>query len=497
MRKLNNKNKIYIVIFTIIILIIIGILIFSLTLSQKKLKEVYSISTNSVVFDSESNLIDTSSGGEVVKKWDDLYYYIDKDDISYELGKTSVIYEKSKDEIQIFGDNYQVYSNGSTVKNNDTTVISDIKKVSFYKLSDRVYLIVSPEIYNKDKSIYTSKYLIVYIDKKGNASVLNDSVNLKTINPMSLVFDDYTFDIANEKLMFDDEIIDLKQIIGSTNEYVPVEKEEETETEIDVDMKDFVNKYNSLVNSFQQYTENTVLSVGSNQAVSNNNFVVSDGSGSGSGSGSSSNSGSGNKVQNSLNIMKKVSLRGSISYPSFIDVSYVVTDLEDKYQAVYLLVTGVIDDVQTTEKIILDKYATSYRINGLSPKHEYSISLGYVERIKGVDGNYSPSDVIEDVINVRTTKSDIKLSIEKISKGYVYFNVKMTNNYALESGSIALYSDGVFLSKVHINIDESLKSSGFSSKIPLSDGSIMELKLEDAVYSGKNVDLNIKKKFVY
>jgi len=359
-------------------------------------------------------------------------------------------------------------------------------------------LIVSLKIYNKDKYIFTSKYLIVYIDKKGNASVLNDSINLKTINPMSLVFDDYTFDIANEKLMIDKEVIDLKQIIGSTNEYVPVEKEEEkeAETEIDVDMKDFVNKYNTLVNSFQQYTENTVLSVGSNQSVNNNNYVVTDGTGSGS-SGGGSDSGSGNKVQNSLNIMKKVSLRGSISYPSFIDVSYVVTDLEDKYQAVYLLVTGVIDNVQTTEKIILDKYATSYRINGLSPKHEYSISLGYVERIKGVDGNYTPSDVIEDVINVRTTKSDIKLSIEKISRGYVYFNVKMTNNYALESGNVSLYSDGMFLSKVNINIDEALRTSGFSSKIPLSDGSIMELKLEDAVYSEKNVDLNIKKKFVY
>ena len=129
--------------------------------------------------------------------------------------------------------------------------------------------------------------------------------------------------------------------------------------------------------------------------------------------------------------MKKASLRGSISYPSYIDVTYIVSDIEDKYQAVYLLVTGVIDDVQTTEKIILDKYANTYRINGLSPKHEYSISLGYVERVKGVDGNYTAQDVIEDVINVRTTKSDVALNIEKISKGHVYFNVKMTKNYAL------------------------------------------------------------------
>lgn len=486
MRKLNGKNKFYIAIFSVIILLIIGLLIVSLILSRKNLKTVYNVSSNSVVFDSETNLIDTSSGGEVAKKWNDEYYYIDKEDISYRIGNNPVIYEKSKGEIQIFGDNYQIYSDGSIVKNNDVTMISNTKNNSFYKLSDRVYLIVAPEIYNTDKSIYTSVYLIVYIDKKGNASVLNDSINLKTINPMTLTFDDYTFDIANEKLMIKEATIDLKQVIGSTNEYVP--KVEGDNTVIDVDMKDFVNKYNNLVNSFQQYTENTVLNVGSNQPITNNNFIVNNGSG---------NSNSGNKVQNNLNIMKKASLRGSISYPSYIDVTYIVSDIEDKYQAVYLLVTGVIDDVQTTEKIILDKYANTYRINGLSPKHEYSISLGYVERVKGVDGNYIAQDVIEDVINVRTTKSDVALNIEKISKGHVYFNVKMTKNYALESGSIALYSDGVFISYINIDVNEALKVNGFSSRIPLADGTIMELRLENAIYAGKGVDLNVKKKFVY
>lgn len=486
MRKLNGKNKFYIAIFSVIILLIIGLLIVSLILSRKNLKTVYNVSSNSVVFDSETNLIDTSSGGEVAKKWNDEYYYIDKEDISYRIGNNPVIYEKSKGEIQIFGDNYQIYSDGSIVKNNEVTIISNTKNDSFYKLSDRVYLIVSPEIYNTDKSIYTSVYLIVYIDKKGNASVLNDSINLKTINPMTLTFDDYTFDIANEKLMIKEATIDLKQVIGSTNEYVP--KVEGDNTVIDVDMKDFVNKYNNLVNSFQQYTENTVLNVGSNQPITNNNIIVNNGSG---------NSNSGNKVQNNLNIMKKASLRGSISYPSYIDVTYIVSDIEDKYQAVYLLVTGVIDDVQTTEKIILDKYANTYRINGLSPKHEYSISLGYVERVKGVDGNYTAQDVIEDVINVRTTKSDVALNIEKISKGHVYFNVKMTKNYALESGSIALYSDGVFISYINIDVNEALKVNGFSSRIPLADGTIMELRLENAIYAGKGVDLNVKKKFVY
>ena len=141
MRKLNGKNKLYIAIFSVIILLIVGLLIVSLILSRKNLKTVYNVSSNSVVFDSETNLIDTSSGGEVAKKWNNEYYYIDKEDISYRIGDNPVIYEKSKGELQIFGDNYQVYSDGSIVKNNDVTIISNTKTDAFYKLSDRVYLI--------------------------------------------------------------------------------------------------------------------------------------------------------------------------------------------------------------------------------------------------------------------------------------------------------------------------------------------------------------------
>ena len=60
------------------------------------------------------------------------YYYIDKEDISYRIGNNPVIYEKSKGEIQIFGDNYQIYSDGSIIKNNDVTMISNTKNNSTF-----------------------------------------------------------------------------------------------------------------------------------------------------------------------------------------------------------------------------------------------------------------------------------------------------------------------------------------------------------------------------
>ena len=72
---------------------------------------------------------------------------------------------------------------------------------------------------SKDSSFVTSNYLILHLDKLGNATLLNDKTSYKTITPTILRTSSYTFDIANEKLNFGAEDVDLKKIIGSTNEY--------------------------------------------------------------------------------------------------------------------------------------------------------------------------------------------------------------------------------------------------------------------------------------
>ena len=313
MRKLNNKNKIYIFLFSIIIVGIIGILVYAVKLSSGKLTSVYQVSNNSVIFDSTTNLIDTSGGGEIAKSWDNQYYY-QNETTKYDIGKVSVVYEKLSDEVIIFGENHMVSEDGTVVKNTDKTSINNLNIASFYKLADRQYLIVANEIYESEKSIYASKYLMVYIDTQGNASLLNDMVNLKTINPITIKFNDYTFDIANEKLIIGKETIDLKAINGSTNKYEEGRDKPQYE---DVDMPGFIEAYNKLVNDFNQYKENDTLNVGGNNQVTNNNFVT------------NNNNTSGQEAVNKTPLNKRVSLRGAIAYTTHLDISYVVTDPED------------------------------------------------------------------------------------------------------------------------------------------------------------------------
>ena len=465
MRKLNLKNKVFIVVFSLIILGIIGLLVYAVKLVGNKGKEVYAVTSNTVLFANDSNQIDTKNGGRIEKKWSGDYYFLASNQDTYKLGKSSVVYETSNDTLTIFGDNYQVFKDGNVAKLKDSATINDLSVPYFYKLEDRVYLIVADEIYNEDKSIFANKYLLIYIDKQGNASVLNDVLNIKTINPMILYFGNFTFDIANEKL---------------------------------------IESYNELVNDFNQYASNNkIKSYANNQVIQNNNTVINNNTTNNgetiiNNNGGVSNSSSNNAVQakNKTNLVKRVSLRGSISYPTFIDVSYIVTDPENKYQAVYLLVTGKINGEVATQKIILDKYDTKYRIVGLATNSEYSISLGYIEVVKDEDtGEKSLVDNIEDVINVRTTKTKYALKVEKISNGYVYFNYKMTSDYAFESGKIVLYAGGNMLDEVLIDTEAIKSEKGFEGRLKLEQSNLYEIRVEEAVYNGKNVNDRIVKSF--
>ena len=73
----------------------------------------------------------------------------------------------------------------------------------------------------------------------------------------------------------------------------------------------------------------------------------------------------------------------------------------------------------------------------------------------------------------------------------------MKEEYALEGGSIALYAGDQYINRINIKTLEALSEKGFSSKMKLAEGSILELRLEDAIYNGNSVELNVKEKFTY
>ena len=224
MRKYDKRNKIYFGIVLVASLILIIIFSFFIAKVIKNGKIEYFIDEGSILYDKDKNLIKLESESVLKIKWNDEYYLME-DKNMYLLGTNSIIYNPSKDIMQLYGKYYEVTSGGedNVIVYEDETIVRTTES-KFLKIADRKYLIIDPVIKTDNGSLNTKNYLIVELDKMGNATLINNEVNLKTFEPTTIITSNYTFDIANEQLTISDQIIDLKKIIGSTNQYVKPEE---------------------------------------------------------------------------------------------------------------------------------------------------------------------------------------------------------------------------------------------------------------------------------
>lgn len=487
MRSLAAGNKKRFAIFAIIIIIIIILLITCLRLALNHEVEEYRIESNVTLYDSEYEPLQPEEAGTITKKWDGNYYLtLDNTNETYKLNPEVVSYNGNNSQVTLYGDVFKVLLDGQVEKYSKDTTIRNTSEDAFYKIADRQYLMISNSIKNESGSISTSKYLYIIIDKSGNTLLLNNEIYARTINPIVLSTSSYRFDIANEKLIVGNEEINLKDIIGSTNEYV--EKEEEK----DMDWQNLIPEYNG--GTSENGSDNSGNGQNADGSVINNQG----GAQSGTNAGTSGNAGNGgdtiinnsNSSTNQTPLSKSVSLRGAIATSSYIDIEYAVQDPQNRYQTVYAFVEAV--GYENT--IALDKNATTYRLTDLEPNTEYKITLGYKE----ITEDNEVVDNIEDVLSVRTTKINASLDVTRVSTGSkkVYFNLKLDQNYAFDYAKIALYVDGVKESDMDVNLTEAVKSAGWSNVLSYENyGSEITLQLEGTSHDGSVVETNIQAKY--
>ena len=487
MRSLAAGNKKRFAIFAIIIIIIIILLITCLRLALNHEVEEYRIESNVTLYDSEYEPLQPEEAGTITKKWDGNYYLtLDNTNETYKLNPEVVSYNGNNSQVTLYGDVFKVLLDGQVEKYSKDTTIRNTSEDAFYKIADRQYLMISNSIKNESGSISTSKYLYIIIDKSGNTLLLNNEIYARTINPIVLSTSSYRFDIANEKLIVGNEEINLKDIIGSTNEYV--EKEEEK----DMDWQNLIPEYNG--GTSENGSDNSGNGQNADGSVINNQG----GAQSGTNAGTSGNAGNGgdtiinnsNSSTNQTPLSKSVSLRGAIATSSYIDIEYAVQDPQNRYQTVYAFVEAV--GYENT--IALDKNATTYRLTDLEPNTEYKITLGYKE----ITEDNEVVDNIEDVLSVRTTKINASLDVTRVSTGSkkVYFNLKLDQNYAFDYAKIALYVDGIKESDMEVNLTEAVKTDGWSNVLSYENyGSEITLQLEGTSHDGSVIETNIQAKY--
>ena len=487
MRNLTSGNKMNFTIFALIVLIILIILCTAVIMVVRTDKEEYPVSNTMSIYDKDYNYIELENDAKIFKKWTGNYYL--KEDTTkkeYNLGGYAIAFDKNKKTLDLYGNFYQVLKGGDISKISGYNTVSGNVQSQFYKIDDRKYLIAARNITNDTGSLSTQSYLIIIIDKLGNALLLNNKINAKTINEMIISTDDFKFDVANEILTYNDENINLKKIIGSTNEYV--EKEEEK----DMDWQNLIPEYNG--GTSENGSDNSGNGQNADGSVINNQG----GAQSGTNAGTSGNAGNGgdtiinnsNSSTNQTPLSKSVSLRGAIATSSYIDIEYAVQDPQNRYQTVYAFVEAV--GYENT--IALDKNATTYRLTDLEPNTEYKITLGYKE----ITEDNEVVDNIEDVLSVRTTKINASIDITRVGTGSkkVYFNLKLDQNYAFDYAKIALYVDGVKESDMDVNLTQAVKTDGWSNVLTYENyGSEITVQLEGTSHDGSVVNTNIQAKY--
>ncbi|MBE6144691.1 MAG: hypothetical protein E7169_03860 [Firmicutes bacterium] len=462
MRKLGKKNKISFVIFTFIVILVVAIFVYGINRVLSYEKEEYELTTGSVLYDEDNNFLSLNSASFMSRNWNGKYYVTLEDETSYNLGEETVVFNSNDYRMYLYGTFYQVFENGKVEKHVGQTEVVRNTEAKVYKLKDRKYLIVASKIATEDLSVNTANYLIIEIDKIGNALLMNNEINIKTIVPTVLKTDDFNFDIANEKLVFGKTYIDLKKINGSTNEYVEPVKKPTTN------------------NNSGGSTGGTGGTGGAGGAGGTGSIIY----------GNTSNS-------NKIELVKKVGLNSIVPYSTYLDVDYTVIDLNNEYNSVYLL----IDDGVNKNKIELNKESSNYKVRNLKPNYEYNVSLGYTYTDKS-DGFNTEMDEISDVFKIKTAKLEQKLEITKINKAnkQIHFNLKLDDNYMLETVSIALYSDSIFIQSISLSQDDiriATTDSGFSAYITYENlGTQNILKVENAIYNGENANIDLSTVYV-
>ena len=470
MRKYDIKNKRNIGV--IIVISVIIIIMFSLVISLflKSDKKEYSVLSGTLVFDKDKTIIKVDNSGVIKTKWNNDYYLIYNDD-NYRLGNTAIAYKEDTRSIYLYGRYYEI-SNGDEIKvTSDETVIKDSALTKFYKLADRKYLVIDSEIKSSDGLVSTNDFLMVDLDRVGNATLTNHKISVKTFSETTIVTSNYTFDIANEILTFGSDKIDLKKIIGSSNTYTKEELVPE-------DNLDIGGGGTGVTDIIDNKNDANIGNETDNKNDTNDDKIDEDGN---------------NTI---LEEIKKASKNTSIiSVNSGIDrinIDYVVYDPYNEYTAVYMELRS--ENSSNVEVIHLNKNDTNYVISDkIIPNTNYEIKF----KVAYFDSEKT-EEVIDtvDTVNITTKLPNIFLKVTSTSFGKITYQINVNGSYDITSGLLTVYINGEEYKTYDIVIKGNTVDTILVPDIKSDD--IIELRLNEIKSNGSIIKgLNARYMFKY
>ena len=493
-----RSNRLYII-FAVLIVVIIGLFAFVIIRISTQNNNKYEVKKDSILYTSSSNYKQVKGKAKLIQKIDGYFYLHDSYGGNVEITKIAKTAISSNPNdmsvVNIYGVAYQVDEKGEVTILSKNTEIPTNLPTKFFKIDDRKYLFVDKSIKSSDNSIDTTGYIIIELDKEGNASFANNELNIKTIKPIIIKGSTFEFDIANEKLLYGKKVIDLKKVLGSTNKYKKQSKKSNNGT--DNKDKDTTNGKNSSNgnsdgssggggsttsfgnggsssggNYYDDYFQNVV------NTVNNLTYSV---------SGINDNTkGTLKKDDVYFDFSKWLAIKSLSSSVNSITINYQVFDPNNEYQTIFVEVAS---NGEVAKRIYINKNDTSAIIRDLMFGQAYTVALGYT-----TVSNVEP--VIQDSVTINTLSPDLDLEITKLTASTIYYKFA-TKNFKLDSGQLSIYGNDHYVASTPIDVIAAARESGFSGSFSrtLVNGSI-EIRLENAYYNGQMLNINIHSKIV-
>jgi len=479
MRKYDVKNKRnigIIIVISVIIIIMFSLVIRMFLTSEKK---EFDVLASTLVFDKDKTIVKVVDSAVIKTKWNNDYYLICNDE-NYELGDTAIAYKEDTGEIFLYGKYYEIGSGDEINVTSDETVIKNSALTKFYKLADRKYLVIDREIKSSDGLLSTTDFLMIDLDKVGNATLTNHKVSLKTFSETVIVTSNYTFDIANEILTYGSDKIDLKKIIGSTNTYTK---------------EDLVPEENAGTvgggSGITDVTENPNGNIGTGESTTGTGAGGTGGSGNGANDNGSSGEGTNNTIIEEIKkASKKTSIVSTTSTASKINVDYVIYDPYKEYTSVYMEVRR--SGSNNVETVYLNSNSTNYVIsNNIFPNTKYGIvfKCTYIDSETGEEVR----ETIDEV-SITTKLPSVSIKVTNTSFGKVTYQITTDNSYEITSGNlIVLVND-----EEKVNEEISINGNTIGNVIVpgVLENDVVEFRLND-IKSGDVIINGLKSSYMF
>lgn len=479
LRKYDLRNKRSFLIVGIIAIILIVIFSFFIYKFIKIGNVEYKLDSGTVIMDNNNDSMVLKENATLKMKWTGNYYLKFDDSKKEEVLSPNVIsYDDGK--IYLYGKFFEVRNNDDIVITKDETKIDNISTPRFYKIEDRKYLLVSGSIISSDSQISANDFLLVELDKSGNAKLTNNKVNLKTISKTTLVTSTYEFDINNELLKFGDDTIDLKKIIGTSNQY----KEDDSKGSGDGTEDgtgDGTGTGNGGGNETGQTNTGNVVTPDSKGEVVNNKDNKD------------------NKPDDTKKPQATVtSVVGVTTSYNNINANYVIYDPYNNYTSTFVEVRN--SSGALIKKVNMSKSGNSVILDNLDYNSTYTLLFKYSYTENGEE---KYNTYYEETVNTKSPKYYITLNkVSNISKT-VSYNVNLDNRAFNEiiSGTVPVtinatlrVGDTVIYGNISKEVTEGKVPKFLSGTFALPDninvGDVVTIKVNSVNINGKTINYN-------